>query len=583
MSKIIKPLAIAATIAIAFIPGAGPWLAMAAQSVGFSAAAAAAIPGFIATMGVASSLSVLGKTLTKVPRTPLGQLDRLNASINPNAGRTMVLGETAMGTDIRYVEPSGDDQEFIDYIIGLACHRVQSIDEIWFEDRFVSTIGLGIDPYWDGYLEIATRVEGRDDNTIAINGGALWGSTRRLTGCAYVWFRIRRSGLTRKAESPFVGGLPSRITIKGKGQPCYDPRQDGSIGGSGYHRADNQDSWPWGDHCKNTAIQILAYLLGWRINGELSVGRGLDPALIDMASFVTAANICDEDVPLKAGGTEKRYRSAAVISEDDDPAQALAGLLAACNGRLRDVGGRLTLAIMHDDLATAAGDPGLFDDDVLSGFTWDPAPNLPDIRNIVRGKYIDPSDEALYQLVDYPEVSSAAVGGVDRILPLNLVAVESPTQAQRIAHQVMMRTQYQRKFSAVFSNRAWKYQVGDIVPLTFGPLGWTEKLFRVDSQTITYDGTCPMDLIEEDAAIYAWDAATQEKDAIEAGAAIAYDPLKLPWILALAETASAETVTTVQDTVAAQEIVIADQATTIGTQSAAIADLISRVEALETP
>jgi hypothetical protein len=32
----------------------------------------------------------------------------------------MAFGRTAMATDIRYVEPSGTNQEYIDYIIAVA-------------------------------------------------------------------------------------------------------------------------------------------------------------------------------------------------------------------------------------------------------------------------------------------------------------------------------------------------------------------------------------------------------------------------------------------------------------------------------
>lgn len=473
----------------------------------------------------------------KTPKSNLGQLDRLSASIDPGAFRPMVLGTTAMATDIRYVEPSGDDQEYLDYIIGVACHKVTSIDEIWIEDRVAWTSAGGVQGDFVGYLSVTTRTEGTSANTIAINGGTKWGSTRRLTGCAYVHLRIKRTGNSKKAESPFASGLASRITIKGKGQPVYDPRRDSTAGGSGSMRATDQSTWsfaPSGTEIgNNAALLVLAYLLGWKIGGLISVGCGVLPSRINMASFIAAANLCDELVSKAAGGTEPRYRAAGVITEGDDPQQALQALLAACNGRLRDDGGRLSLAIMHNDLAAAELDDGFFDGDVLGAFEWDPDPDLAGSFNIVRGKRTDPSNASLYQPIDYPEVSVASIDGIDRVLTMNLLLVESPSQAQRIAKQVLQRKLYDRRFTATFSNRAWKYRIGDVIPLTFGPLGFDRALFRVEQQTITYDGSCPMVLVFEHEDIYAWD----DSDAAPVVGAdpTLYDPLNDPLIQGIGE------------------------------------------------
>lgn len=532
MSKILKPLVIVAAIAVNFIPGIGQL-----ASLGLLSAYASTAITVITALGVAAGLSVASNALLKVPRSPLGQLDRLNASVVPGAFRPAVFGYTAMATDIRYTEPSGADQEYVDYIIGNAAHAATSIDEIWIEDRMAWSASGGVIGDFVGYLTVATRLEGTAANTIAINGGAKWGSTRRLTGCAYAHLRVKRTGNSKKAESPFAGGLPSRLTIRGKGMPLYDPRRDSTAGGSGSMRADDQSTWsfaPSGTEIgNNTALQILTYYLGWRINGLVSVGCGLPPSKLDMASFITAANLCDEAVSKSAGGTEPRYRSAMVVTEGDDPGAAMAALLSACNGRLRDNDGKITLTIMHNDLAVTELDEGLDDDDVLGPFQWDPDPALNEQYNIARGKYIDASDASLYQPVDYPEVSLAAIDGFDRVLPLDLIAVESPSQVQRIAKQVLQRKQYDRRFTATFSNRAWKYQVGDPLPFTFGPLGFDRALFRVEAKTMNYDGTCPLVLTAEHEDIYAWDAS--DAAAIVAADPTLYNPLNDPMIQGIAE------------------------------------------------
>lgn len=546
MSKVLKPLLIVAAIAVNVIPGIGQL-----ASLGLLSATAATTITVVTGLGIAAGLSMASSALIKTPKIPLGNLDRLNASIVPGAYRTMVLGRTAMGTDIRYTEPYGEDDEYVDYIIGTACHRVNSIEEIWIEDRLAWSSTGGVQSAFTGYLTVNTRLEGSAVNTISINLGIKWASTRRLTGCAYVHLKVKRTGNSKKAESPFAGGLAGRITIIGEGMSLYDPRQDGTVGGTGGMAADDQASWAFTDIGNNTALQILGYLLGWRINDQLSVGCGVPPSRIDMESFIVAANLCDEDVAISAGGTEPRYRSAMVVSEGDEPGQALATMLSACNGRLRDDGGRLSLAVMHNDLAAASLDPGLTDDDVLGSFIWDPDPELNDSYNVVRGKYIDSSPAALYQPVDYPEVSLASVDGIERVLTLNLLTVESASQAQRLAKQALQRKQYERRFTATFTNRAWKYRVGDVVPLTFSALAFEDKLFRVESITYAYDGSCQLSLTEENADIYAWDAS--DAAAIVAADPNEYDPLRHPFILGIAEVqASAD------EALAAIDIITAD-------------------------
>lgn len=481
---------------------------------------------------IASVLSGISQQFfgPKVPRT---QLSRLNVSLDPPTPRKAVFGTTAMPLDLRYHEASGTDQEYMDYIIATSAHKVTSIDEIWFEDKQAWTASGGVTARYSGYLTVAVRTEGTSANTIAINGGAKWGSTRRLTGCSYIHLRIKRTGATKKAESPLVQGLPSRVTVRGNGALLYDPRKDSTVsGGSGTHRADNQATWgvytdP--DDCDNPALQLLWYLLGWKINNVLSAGCGVPYTRIDMPSFITAANICDEAIALSGGGTQKRYRTSGTAADSDDRMDIINTFLSCMNGTLRDNNGKLTLTVMKNDLASYT--LSFDDDDVFDSFEWNQTRGLTDTFNVARGRYVDPSDNSLYQLVDYPEVRITSPDGIERVMTLDLPFVEDGKRAQRIAKQVLQRNQYRGMFSATFTAKALGCQVGDVVRLTFTPLGWTNKLFRVVSQQIDFTGKVPMALVEENAAIYAWDA--EESAPVTPVAPTVYDPLNNPFILAI--------------------------------------------------
>ncbi|MBT9373505.1 hypothetical protein, partial [Rhizobium sp. CSW-27] len=70
-----------------------------------------------------------------------------------------------------------------------------------------------------------------------------------------------------------------------------DPRKDSSIGGAGDHR--------WGDDStyeftENPVVMDYNYRRGFSWNGDLFLGMGMDPDLLPIDRYVTAANICDE-------------------------------------------------------------------------------------------------------------------------------------------------------------------------------------------------------------------------------------------------------------------------------------------------
>ena len=522
MGKVVKGLLVAAA-----------FVGLAIATGGISIGATMIISkGAMIAMGVTMALSTVAGAVF-APKMPKSQLSRLNISLDPSTPRKAAFGTTAMPLDLRYHETSGTDQEYVDYIVALAAHKVKSIDQIWFEEKLAWSATGGVTSTYSGYLTVQTRIEGTAANTISINGGTKWGTSRRLTGCAYVYLRIKRTGNTKKAESPLVSGLPSRITIIGDGALLYDPRKDSTVpGGSGTHRANDQSTWGVYTNAEDTdnpALQLLWWLLGWKINGKLSVGSGVPYTRIDMESFITAANICDESVTLATGGTQKRYQTSGTASDGDDRMDIINNFLMSMNGTLRDSGGKLTLTVMKNDLADYTLE--LNEQDMLGEFDWQQTRGLTENYNIARGRFIDPSENSLYQLVDYPEVGFASPDGVERVMSVDLYYVEDGRRAQRIAKQILQRNQYRGMLSAVFNAKALGCQVGDVVLLSLEALGWSNKPFRVVSQEIRFDGQVPLALVEENAAIYAWDR--DDVAPVTPTAPTVYDPLNSPFILGI--------------------------------------------------
>jgi hypothetical protein len=472
VGKVVRAVLSVAAIAVNIIPGIGQ----------------------LASFAISAALTIGASALApkaKAPRNSAENQNRLRANIDPLTPRKTVVGITALATDIRDEEFTGS-QEFFHRFIVCASHKVQSIDEIWFDDKRVWTSGGGVEGEGVGYLTVATRTEGSSAN--AINISSRMGSTRRYTGLAYVHLRYKLTGNNKKAESPFAQSITTRITIRGKAASLPDPRDEAQ------DMAD-QSTWVWDDDtCRNPALALLFYLLGWRIGGKLAVGKGIPPDRIDLDSFITAANICDEPVAKIGGGTEPRYRCDGAWSEGDDPTTVIDMLKATMNADLDDVGGKLRLTVFHNDLATPDAD---FDDnDVLDGFSWQPQLPLDATFNVVRGLYTDGSDTGLYQQTDYPEQREDSPDDIDRIETFNLPMVQSAGQAQRLAQIRLQRQNYGGVFDAEFQATAWKVTKNSVIRLTFAQTGFADKLFRVAEMSIQQDGIVPMKLREENAAIY---------------------------------------------------------------------------------
>lgn len=535
MGKVVKTVAIVVGVAALLIPGVG-----AAIGLGLAGALGAGTAGFVVgalqLAAIGAGLSAGAKALGLGPKPPKispATEDRLQVSLEPRAYRKIVLGRTAAATDARYQEYTGSDQEYLNTIIDLASHKLNSIDEIWFDDKLAWTSGGGVQGEFVGYLTVTTRTEGTTANAFTITGSTSWTAAHsRQVGLSYLWLRYKLTGNSKKSESPFSGGISARVTVRVAGAPMYDPRLDSTQGGSGSHRADDQTTWAWvsDDVGRNPALQLLWYLLGWRIQNpvtrewKLALGLGIPKERIDITSFIAAANLCDEPVALAGGGTEPRYRSDGILSEGDDPSLVYENLLATMNGSLRDAGGRLALDVLHNDLGSPVIDLG--PDDVIGEFEWNQTPAIDQIYNAVRGQYVDASDAGLYQLADYPDVSIPSRDGIDRPTRLALPMTQSASQAQRLAKAYLQRSQYPGTFTADFLASAWRCQVGRIVRLTFPALGFSAKLFRVVEHMIRFDGRCTMTLREEHANIYVWDA--EEAAAVVAAAPIQYNPLNDP-------------------------------------------------------
>ncbi len=540
MSRVLKPLAIAALIVGAAILTGG--ISIAPSIAGFTVMGVAvpAVAGGITftafgtamlSTAIGVALSGISQAFVRQPRIGLSDVTRLNLTQIAAAPRKMVLGRTAFAADLRYDEPSGLEQRFVDAIIHLASHRVTSVQELRLGDKLAWTSSGGVQGEFVGFLTIEIIPEAGEGAFHTVNDGFLWGPNTRMTGCATARIRVDRQG-GRRAQSPFAGGLPSQVMFVGEGMPLYDPRRDSTVpGGSGPHRAHDQATWQYRDGVNelgsNLALQALGWRLGWRINGVVSCGLGDPVSRLDLEAFAAAANVCDETVTLAGGGTQRRYHGAGLIADNGDKASVEQAFADCVGGWWDDGRGRMGLFCAVNDLAGAVLTLG--DDDVLSAVSWAPFPELAETYNVVRGLNPEPTMPANFQPTEYPEVRIPSFDNIDRALNLNLAFIQDKRTPQRLAKQALQRAQYPGIFGATFGTRGWLAKKGRVVRIRFAKLGFANKLFRVIDRTKNVDGTVNLVLREEHASIYAW--AAEETAPVVPATPITFDPLNNPMLV----------------------------------------------------
>ncbi|MBB3972788.1 hypothetical protein [Hansschlegelia beijingensis] len=158
----------------------------------------------------------------------------------------------------------------------------------------------------------------------------MWTAAHRGDGIASLALYCK----TRSAKS-FPANYPRGVhipSVAARLSYIYDPRAEGQVHGE-------PETYEWSDNC---ALAIADYLT----NEDHGVGLTWEECFHDGAEIAVEADICDELVPRKAGGTRRRYRLGGAFQHDNTPADVLATMLATCDGWLAERGdGSLRLLV----------------------------------------------------------------------------------------------------------------------------------------------------------------------------------------------------------------------------------------------
>jgi len=440
------------------MPFIAPIWAAAAAAIGVTSAGLAIM---VATtlLSTAYSLSQASKQKKKM-KAMLAGLDegRTEMIKDPLAPRRLVYGECLISGVITffYQKPSSEGRHYM--ALTLATHPLQEIGQIRFDNKPVAsfdaagTVNSG--PFksvisvrkFPGQPGGARDIPWEQQMSTSVWSAQHVGRNIARLHIAYTW-----------DQDKFPQGLPN-VTCMVKGAKVYDPRDTSQS-------PTNPNSWKY----SNNSALCAAHFLHMRKNVPYS--------RIVKGALITAANVCDESVPKKGGGTEKRYTTNGVYIYDQNPMDAIEELAETMAGSIVDAGGTWTIKAG----AWTAPVVNLTDADIVSEFRCTPRFTRQETYNGVRGTYFSPEND--WAPADFPAVKNDTYkdwdGGQRLWKDVAYSYITSPSQAQRVAKIDLEKNRQQITIEADFKLKALRAQPGDNITLTRPNLGWVNKPFEV--------------------------------------------------------------------------------------------------------
>lgn len=417
----------------------------------------------------------------------------------PDAGGPLpgIFGNRRVGGRTILSAKSGD-RTFVGILI--AGFPVTAINAVYFNNQLVGVDGSDrvTDSPWASGSDYSARVKMYDGTQTTADPwlvAAFPGWTADHVGyeCAYAIIEIDPSVNPGVFNDVYGAGIPD-FTFNVSGFECYDPR-------NGAHAIGDSATWTYS---ANAAIIKANYLIH-------ELGAAIPTSDIDWDSVTSAANVCDELVPLAGGGAESRYRCAAFWTTDERHEAVLARMNAADAGGVHLVGQKWRVYSGGFSSPAVTWTPSDYAGD--DGLSWSDAPPLDQSVNGARGRFSSP--EHYFEDRDFPPYQDAAAvtaDGRESWADLDLAYVTSHTQAQRLAKIALNRARYGYGARVSVGFGHFDIVANDVVAITDPLAGFDAETFRVVGESLGSDFMLDFDLEHETSDTWAWDETTDERE-----------------------------------------------------------------------
>lgn len=438
---------------------------------------------------IVGSIVTFGLTAVMQPRASSRQPSSMAALNAPGGGRTiqfrepivahrLVVGRARVSGPIVFVHVAseGNKPNTLLYMVhALAAHRLAGVQLVRLDRSQFD------DPRFLGNARAEWMLGSSSQpaiNMLVAETDGKWTTAHRARGRAVLATRLRWD------EKVWRAGVPNVSAIVRGAADVFDPR----TGAVGYTR--------------NPALLLAWYLTGPYCPHPISYDD------IDTAALIAAANVCDESVPLRGGGTEPRYTADGVLSSDEDMATIINRFCAAMAGSCVVIAG-----VWHIHAgAWRAPTYTITSADLRGGVSLRRNRAQRDLFNSVRAVFVRP--DADWQPSDAPPVidqaAVAADGGIQIWQDLDLPLTTSAATAQRLMRIALRRNRLGRQLTLECNLRALAVKPGDVVAVDLPrirPSTWRCVAWSLGENALGIDVT----LEEETPDIYAWNAETDEQ------------------------------------------------------------------------
>jgi len=472
-----------------------------AAIAGIAAAIPAAITAgtlFAASVATAfaigAGLSMVSRALAPKPNIGAQMRGITQTTREPAGTRKIIYGKMRVGGNVVFIAHSGSDNKYLHLAVVFATHHINSYEEVWFNDNKIWTAAGGFQDDWGTYVTMDTTKLGTSGQSASsvLTPITEWTADHKLSGIAYIAFRLEWN------QDKFPQGVPN-ITAVIKGKRVFDPRTSVTA------------------YSTNPALCLRDYML------DQSYGLGESNVNIDSTALEAAADLCDEQVSLDAGGTQDRYQCNGVIDTANQIKANIEQLLASMGGKLTYSGGKYFV----DGAEYKTPTHTFIEADVISEIQTQTKQSRRGIYNGVKGIFV--SEEKNYKVLDYPaQISSsyATEDGDPLFLDMPLPFVTNNLQAQRLAKIALLKSRQQVVITMTVNLKGLQVKVGDTIQVTNDRLGYSSKVFEVidyslaigDGQALAVNLVC----IETASAIYDW-TTSDEADFLSGGELDLYD------------------------------------------------------------
>lgn len=341
----------------------------------------------------------------------------------------------------------------------------------------------------------------------------IWTTAHRGDGVA-TGFAIWKAVKAKNYQKVYSGGGPNQmpLSLVMKLQPVFDWRDPAQS-------VSDPATWTWSE---NAILHLAHYLL---VRDNKSWEIHFVPTL---AYWTAAADVCDEAVPLKSGGTEPRYRGCVVHKHTDEHKSVVASLLACCDGWMSPradmalvvYAGRYSppsVTVDDRDVVSYSVQDGIEEENAVNTIPLTYVSSLHDYTTVDTDAWVD--DEDIER-----RGKELASGGLANQVP-------SHSQARRLGKRAYAEAMAGKRGTCTLRSTGRKILGQRYIRLILTELGFDEVVqVKAPVKRDPTTGQVSFAWILADPNVDSWNPATEEGNPAPVGNVIAAEPLEPPTI-----------------------------------------------------